>query len=94
MDMRKSRERQKIIPLALFFGAAILLVVAGVAWFQMNDGPVAGKIGPRLALDAERIDFGKQPYNKQVHAEFKITNTGDRAMTLDATTPVRVVEGC
>ena len=85
---------QNSFPLWMFIGAAVLMVAALAVWFVQNAETGEGKVGPRLAVNSERIDFGKQPFDKMVRAEFKLTNTGDRTLTLDANTPVRVVEGC
>ncbi len=83
--------------------AAILLAVLGVtAWWWATQSGAAEqtaatdptKAGPRLALDTARIDLGKQPFDKTVRAEFKVQNTGDQPLKLDASTPIRVVEGC
>ena len=52
------------------------------------------KLGPRLAVDRERIDFGRVPLNKSVRAEFKVSNNGDRPLTLDTTAPVQAIQGC
>jgi hypothetical protein len=92
MTTQKSGSRHNLFPLALFSSAAVLLIIAVATWFSMS--APAGTIGPKLAVNTERIDFGKQPYNNKVRAEFQITNTGDRALTLDASAPVKVVEGC
>ena len=78
----------------MLVGAVVLIVTAFAIWFTQNAETGSKLIGPRLAVSTERIDFGKQPYDKIVRAEFKITNTGDRTLTLDASTPLRVVEGC
>jgi hypothetical protein len=53
-----------------------------------------GTLGPRLAVNQERVDVGAQPFNKMVRAEFTLTNEGDRPLQLDASSPVRVLEGC
>ncbi|MBI3912691.1 MAG: hypothetical protein HY327_00635 [Chloroflexi bacterium] len=92
LDPKKKKEA---LPLPLIFGAALLLVVAAIGMWAINNVETgAGQIGPRLAVNVERLDFGKQPFDKMVRAEFKITNVGDRRLTLDAKTPIRVVEGC
>ncbi len=82
-------------PLAWIFAAAAVLLIAGLGVLYVNgSGEGAGQIGPRLAVNQDRIDLGKQPFDKTVRAEFKITNSGDRTLTLDATTPVKALEGC
>jgi hypothetical protein len=92
---RVPKRKEDSFPLALIFVAAGLLIAASIAlWFVQNGEFGAGQIGPRLAVNTERIDFGKVSFDKMVRAEFQVTNTGDRSLTLDSSTPVRVVEGC
>ena len=90
----KLRQKSNSFPLWMFVGAAVLIVAALAIWFVQNADTGEGKIGPRLAVNTEKIDLGKQPFDKTVRAEFKVTNTGDRNLNLDATSPIRVVEGC
>ncbi len=90
----KLKHKRNSFPIWIFVGAAVLIIAALTLWFTQNAETGEGKIGPRLAVNAERIDLGKQPFDKTVRAEFKVTNSGDRTLTLDANTPVRVVEGC
>ena len=81
-------------PFWMFVGAALLIVLALAVGLIQRGESGDGKLGPRLAVNSERIDFGKQPLEKMVRAEFKLTNSGDRTLILDASVPVRVVEGC
>lgn len=90
----KPKLKQNSFPLWIFAGAIILVVIAVAVWFFQSGETGSGQVGPRLAVNTERIDLGKQPFDKTVRAEFKLTNTGDRALTLDASPPIRVVEGC
>ncbi len=90
------RQKRQAFPLIWIFAAAALLLLAGAgAWWASAPGDTGtGRIGPRLAVDREKIDFGRVPLDKTVRAEFKITNAGDRTLTLDASAPVQVLEGC
>ncbi len=89
------REQKSLLPLIAIFGAAALLLIAGLFLLLSNDGATSGsKTGPHLTVDRERIDFGRVPLDKTVRAEFKVTNTGDRPLTLDTSTPVQVLQGC
>lgn len=97
LKKRKATEKpQTKFPLAWLFGGAALLILVGIGvWFlstTIEVGP--GSTGPRLSMNAERLDFGDVKLGKTVRAEFVVTNTGDRNLTLDSSTPVRVVEGC
>lgn len=75
-------------------GAIVLLALAGVGIWVLLTPQTQGGIGPQLAVNHERIELGKQPFEKMVRAEFVVSNAGDRALTLDASTPVRALEGC
>lgn len=92
-NAKKSNGSQ--IPAWVFLvGAVVLMAVAALGiWALLTPQTQSGN-GPQLAVNQERIDLGKQPYDKKVRAEFLVTNTGDRALILDASAPVRVLEGC
>lgn len=101
MSQRTNRDehqpqRRQDFPLIWIFAAAALLLVAGVGlWVATaSTGSGAAKTGPRLAVDQEKIDFGRVPLDKPVRAEFKLTNAGDGVLTLDASAPIQVLEGC
>ncbi len=88
-------EQKSILPLIAIFAGAAVLLIAGLFLMLANDGGTSGsKTGPHLTVDRERIDFGRVPLDKSVRAEFKVTNTGDRPLTLDASAPVQVLQGC
>jgi len=81
--------------IAILVSALVLILAgAGIWWSQNPAEDGSGQIGPHLAFNQEKLDLGRQPFDKTVRAEFKITNSGDRTLTLDASAPVRVVEGC
>lgn len=87
--------RSERLPLFLLFGAAAILFVAGVVlWWTTASTETAARTGPRLSVDRNEIDFGRVPLDKSVRAVFTITNEGDSTMTLDASSPVQVLEGC
>lgn len=75
-------------------GAIVLLVLAGAGMWMLLTPQTQSGVGPQLAVNQERIELGKQPFEKMVRAEFLVTNVGDRALTLDASAPVRALEGC
>jgi hypothetical protein len=88
------QQKEKSFPVWIFAGAFLLILAAVIFWSVQSGETGEGKLGPRLSLNTERIDLGKQPFDKVVRAEFMVTNTGDRSLTLDASPPIRVVEGC
>lgn len=82
----------------LVAGIALLLLAAGGIFFLLNGQSTRSSgstgTGPRFTVDQERIDLGKQPLGKTVHAEFKVKNTGDQVLVLDTSAPIQAVEGC
>ena len=75
----------------------ILAVVALLAW-QANKRPApdtASASGtPNLQVDQTGIDFGDVPVNQMVKASFKLSNTGDGALSLTVPPVPEVLEGC
>jgi hypothetical protein len=75
-------------------------VVTGVVlWMAILQYGAAGepaphRVGPRLAVDRELIDFGAVRYNQFVEARFRLKNVGDQPLRLPASPPLEVVEGC
>lgn len=53
---------------------------------------VTGKA--KLAVDRDSIDFGRLPLDKPVEATFKLTNDGDKPLTVAGTPQVEAVKGC
>jgi hypothetical protein len=95
MAKQKSQKNGGQLPSWVFLvGAIVLLVIAGAAVWMLLTPQTQGGVGPQLTVNQERIDLGKQPFEKMVRAEFVVTNVGDRALTLDASAPVRALEGC
>jgi hypothetical protein len=90
------RQTRQPFPLIWIFAAAAVLLLAGFGlwWASGSSEGGASSTGPRLAVDQERIDFGRVPLDKPVRAEFRITNVGGRTLTLDASAPIQVLEGC
>jgi len=92
----KTAHRFAPVRIAWLAGIVLSLVLLAGIWLvsrpPAESGP--GALGPRLAVSQDRVDLGTQPFGQMVRAEFILTNQGDRALQLDAATPVRVLEGC
>jgi hypothetical protein len=91
--------KETAIPLARIgwlAGIALLIVVPFGVWYATQppaeSGP--GTLGPRLAVNQERLDLGTLPFNQMARAEFTLTNQGDRTLQLDSSAAVSVLEGC
>ncbi len=83
-----------VVTIAAAMGFIVLL---GVFAFQMigERGGSSGSSGPRLAVDRERIDFGRVVYDKTVRAVFTLKNVGDQPLEIaERQIAVKVVEGC
>ncbi len=95
--------RGGVPPLAWLGLAGLLLVALGLFFVRQS---LAGSAAPapsaaipatgkaKLAVDRETIDFGRVPLNKPVKATFKLTNVGDRPLTLNGTPEVQALKGC
>jgi hypothetical protein len=49
---------------------------------------------PNLVVDQTTIDFGDVKVNRMVEASFKLSNTGDKAVSLVVPPAPEVIEGC
>ncbi|OIO96329.1 MAG: hypothetical protein AUK03_04105 [Anaerolineae bacterium CG2_30_64_16] len=82
-------------------GGALLVIIIGVAWLA-NSGrgstntaspaQIAGR--PALAVDQQKIDFGKVPLDIPVKATFKLSNVGDQPLQILNQPVVEVKQGC
>ena len=96
--------RRSGVPLVAWLGLAGLLLVA-VGLFLVRGALVGSGSGiisaqiqvtgkPKLAVDQDKIDFGRVPLNKPVKATFRLTDTGDKPLTLTGTPEISVLKGC
>ena len=93
--MSKSKSKTNGIPSWVFLvGAVVLLGAAAIGVWVLLSPQNQGGVGPQAAISHERIELGKQPFEQKVRAEFQVKNVGDRTLTLDASAPVRALEGC
>jgi len=84
---------QSLLAPALIGGAVILALLA-VGLVVLNGASGSSGGTPQLTVDRERIDFGKVPFDKLVRAEFKVQNTGSGTLVLDASAPIKILQGC
>jgi HYDIN/CFA65/VesB-like, Ig-like domain len=85
------------LPLYLAGGALILIIVGVFVLLRGSSTPskaieVTGK--PKLAVDQEKVDLGKQPLGKTVSVAFELSNVGDKPLQLQGIPKVEVKEGC
>ncbi|HEX7587010.1 MAG TPA: hypothetical protein VF478_01725 [Anaerolineae bacterium] len=97
---RQREERNKklsiVIPLAVIAMIAVLAV--GYTLFTQTNQPArptnAGVAGPRLQVDRDQIDLGKQRLDNTVRAVFNLKNVGDGTLTLNVPRTVTLLQGC
>ena len=77
--------------LALLAGVAAWLLLPKEASVSHAAQP---RVGPRLVVDRELIDFGSVPFEHTVRARFRVRNVGDQPLQLAETPEVDAVEGC
>ena len=93
-----ARQAQKSsLPLYLIGGALVLIIVGVFVLLRGSSGPtkaieVSGK--PKLTVDQEKVDLGKQPLGKTVSVAFQLSNVGDKPLELKGIPQVEVKEGC
>ncbi|MBI5034813.1 MAG: hypothetical protein HZB51_30180 [Chloroflexi bacterium] len=86
---------KKFIPLVVVFVVAVFVIFVGIATLQEASNPdVQGATGPRLQVDREKIDLGKQIFDKTVRAAFTVKNIGDSTLKLEAPRVAALLEGC
>lgn len=80
--------------LLLIVGVILIVIAAAAVWYALQPAANASGTGAQVSVTPPRIELGKQPFEKMVTAAFTIANTGGRDLTLDASGPVRALEGC
>lgn len=91
-----AQKSKSSLPLYLA-GGALILIIVGVFVLLRGSGQsktieVTGK--PKLAVDQEKVDLGKQPLGKTVSVAFELSNVGDKPLQLQGIPKVEVKEGC
>ena len=79
--------------LALIIVGVIVMTRPGLAAGASTAAGGAGA-GPRVAVDRDKLDFGKVKMNTPVTAAFKVRNVGSAPLQILGQSQVRVVEGC
>ncbi len=88
------KKRQQNSSWFLFVGIALIAVaLLAFIWFALT--PQRASSGtPQLQVNTERLDFGKQIFEKPVHASFQIKNVGSGTLTLSVPRSATLLEGC
>jgi hypothetical protein len=86
---------KKFIPLAVVFLVAVFVLFVGLTTLnQTSNQNVQGATGPRIQVDREKIEMGKQIFNNTVRAAFTVKNVGDSTLKLEVPKVATVVDGC
>ncbi len=90
---REQRQASKVPwPIILAVGGILLLVAA---FFLANRGGIGGGGGtPKIAADAQKIDYGYVKFGNNESFKVKVTNTGDGVLRFKEKPYVEVLEGC
>ena len=97
---KASQQPQRNLLPWLLAGGIMVLIAVAIAILAKQPAPdqatTPAKVtgSPRLEVDKDRIDFGDVPLGKTVKASFKLTNAGDKPLTLSIPPVAEVVEGC
>jgi hypothetical protein len=93
--------RKGAIPTALWLAlGGLVVVIVGVLLIWRPGGGAPSAVAPqvtgkaKLAVDRDAIDFGTLPLDKTVKATFKLTNVGDKPLTISGQPQVEVLTGC
>ena len=97
---RQQEERDQklkiVIPIAVVGLVAVLAI--GYSLFAQTNKPTrpvnAGVMGPRLQVDRDKIDLGKQHLGNTVRALFNLKNAGDDTLNLNVPGTVTLLQGC
>lgn len=95
---RLQEERNRNLKTAIPIVAGIIILLAvGYALFTLanqSSQPVTGVAGPRLQVDRDQIDLGRQKLGNTVRAVFNLKNLGDGTLNLKVPQTVTLLEGC
>lgn len=86
------------IAIPLITVAIIAMLAIGYSVYTRVSKPArpanAGAAGPRVQVDREQIDLGKQIFDRPVRAAFNVKNAGDDTLNLAAPRIVTALQGC
>lgn len=90
-----SRKRTFDTPTLALLGGVVVLSFAILAfvWFLLTPNRGAGGV-PQMQVDTERLELGKQIFDRTVRASFTVTNSGKGTLTLNVPRSATVLEGC
>ena len=95
---RQQEERNRNLRTAIPVVAGIIILLAvGYAFLaqaNQSSSPANGGAGPRLQVDRDQIDLGRQRLGNTVRAVFNLKNVGDGTLSLNVPRTVTLLQGC
>ena len=93
---RRPQAKNNKLPVFLFFGGALILLVAAFFAFQKKPALYPPEVtgGPSLKVDKEKVDLGDMKLGSTAQVSFKITNVGDQPLRFSKAPYIEVKEGC
>jgi len=94
-EAQRKGTMKKFIPLTVVFLVAVFVIFVGLTTLTKTSSEnIQGATGPRLQVDREKIEMGKQIFDKTVRAAFTVKNVGDSTLKLDVPKVAAILEGC
>jgi hypothetical protein len=94
----RSKSAGLMVPLLVVLAGVLLVGLAALALGKKDLNTSAsvpeGKVGAKLQVDQEKVDFGDVKLGEWVTATFKVTNVGDMPLEFKETPFISVVAGC
>ena len=93
---QEARNQRLKIVVPLVAVAIVAVLAIGYSLFAQPKParPANGVTGPRLQVDRDQIDLGKQHLGNTVRAVFNLKNLGDAALNLNVPRTVTLLQGC
>jgi hypothetical protein len=88
------------LPFYLAGGALLVIIIGGALLANLGRGSAGSSAPaqvtgqPKLAVDQQKIDFGKVPLDIPVKATFQLSNVGDQPLQILNQPVVEVKQGC
>ncbi len=94
-EQERSARLKRMIPLGILGALAVIAIGFVLFGTLRTSGALDNPNGkPKFTVDSEKLELGDQKLGHAIKASFKVTNTGDARLTLNAPSMVTALEGC